>query len=50
LVKEAQEALGHADSRTTMAIYQHALPGGRKPPRRGWTYIWGGSPVALTSG
>jgi integrase len=26
-VKEAQEALGHADPRTTMAIYQHALPG-----------------------
>jgi integrase len=26
-VKEAQEALGHADSRTTIGIYQHALPG-----------------------
>jgi integrase len=26
-IKEAQEALGHADPRTTMAIYQHALPG-----------------------
>lgn len=26
-VKEAQEALGHADPRTTMSIYQHALPG-----------------------
>ena len=25
--KEAQEALGHADSRTTIDIYQHALPG-----------------------
>lgn len=26
-VNEAQEALGHADSRTTIGIYQHALPG-----------------------
>jgi integrase len=26
-IKEAQEALGHADPRTTMGIYQHALPG-----------------------
>ena len=26
-LKEAQEALGHADPRTTMRIYQHALPG-----------------------
>ena len=26
-VTEAQEALGHADSRTTADIYQHALPG-----------------------
>jgi integrase len=26
-VKEAQEALGNADSRTTLDIYQHALPG-----------------------
>ncbi|HEU5354683.1 MAG TPA: tyrosine-type recombinase/integrase [Actinocrinis sp.] len=26
-LKEAQEALGHADARTTVAIYQHALPG-----------------------
>ena len=26
-LKEAQEALGHADSRTTADIYQHALPG-----------------------
>jgi hypothetical protein len=26
-VKEAQEALGHADARTTMGIYQQALPG-----------------------
>jgi integrase len=29
-VKEAQEALGHADPRTTIAIYQHALPGWQK--------------------
>ena len=26
-LKEAQEALGHADPRTTIEIYQHALPG-----------------------